>query len=256
MSQVMSRTAQQMEPIPWDSTPCSTQTTPARASLRGRVVKGILHAIFTGQLIGGDRLVEEELGVKFGVSRTPVREGLSELAAIGVIRLKPNHGAMVCPFGQTQLREIYQVRRLLEAEATRLAAHHIDRIALADIRSRMTELLDADDRGPGWSEAALVQDQRLHELIARDSGSGRLAEEIQGYWTLARSIGEAVGNAAHTQDCALVEHMTIIEHLLNHRPDEAARAMAAHIDSRAAAALDSLSPRLQAAAPRAVVTHT
>jgi DNA-binding GntR family transcriptional regulator len=245
MSQVMSRAGQQMQPVPWESaSPCGPNSSPKNA-LRGRVVKGILHAIFTGEIGGGDRLVEEELGLKFGVSRTPVREALSELAAIGVIRLKPNHGAMVCPFGPTQLREIYQIRRLLEAEATRLAAHHVDRATLIDIRDKMKALLDSTDRGPAWSEAALAQDQRLHELIARDSGSQRLAEEIQGYWTLARSIGEAVGNAAHTQDCALVEHTAIIEHLLEHRPDQAARLMAAHIDGRAAAALDSLSPRLR-----------
>src|SRR5687768_5981367 len=245
MSQVMSRAGQQMQPVAWESASgCGPKAGP-RNALRGRVVKGILHAIFSGEIGGGDRLVEEELGLKYGVSRTPVREALSELAAVGVIRMKPNHGAMVCPFGPTQLREIYQIRRLLEAEATRLAAHHIDRNALVEIRTQMQALLDANEHGPKWSEAALALDQRLHELIARDSGSQRLAEEIQGYWTLAHTIGEAVGNAAHTQDCALIEHTAIIDHLLNHRPDEAAAAMAAHIDGRAAAALDMIAPRLR-----------
>src|SRR5947208_11593481 len=68
---------------------------------RGWVVKAILSSIFTGEFRGGDRLVEEELAVTIGVSRTPVREALGELAGIGVIELRPNHGAIVCPFGPT-----------------------------------------------------------------------------------------------------------------------------------------------------------
>src|SRR5690349_2028268 len=119
-----------------------------RHARRGRVVYGILHAIFKGELAGGDRLVEEELGAKFGVSRTPVREALTELAAIGVIWLKPNHGAMVRPFGMKQLLEIYHMRRLLESEATRLATRAIDHDELRRIRAGMQELCVMSDR-PG-----------------------------------------------------------------------------------------------------------
>src|SRR5688572_23386206 len=56
---------------------------------RDRVVKSILHRIFSGDLVGGDRLVEEELAASLGVSRTPIREALRELTAVGVIWLKP-----------------------------------------------------------------------------------------------------------------------------------------------------------------------
>src|SRR4051794_17321377 len=84
-----------------------------RTARRDRVVKSILHSIFNAEVAGGDRLVEEELALKLGVSRTPIREALRELSAIGVIWLKPNHGAMVRPFGPVQLREIYHIRRIL-----------------------------------------------------------------------------------------------------------------------------------------------
>src|SRR3954469_4359800 len=70
-----------------------------RSTLRGQLVNQILAGIFRGELRGDDRLIEEELAVKFGVSRTPIREAFGELAAIGVIQLKPNHGAIVRPFG-------------------------------------------------------------------------------------------------------------------------------------------------------------
>jgi DNA-binding GntR family transcriptional regulator len=213
-----------------------------RHARRSRVVYGILHAIFKGELTGGDRLVEEELGAKFGVSRTPVREALTELAAIGVIWLKPNHGAMVRPFGTTQLVEIYQIRRVLEMEAARLAHETIDRELLLQIRERTQQLLKSADRGKAWSEEALAVDQMFHELVAKSSRSERLAEEIRRYWTLARSIGEAVGNAAYTQDHALVEHTAIMDCLLAHDGDGAAEAMSRHLTRRMDAALVTICP--------------
>ncbi len=213
-----------------------------RHARRSQVVHGILHAIFKGELRGGDRLVEEELGAKFGVSRTPVREALTELSGIGVIWLKPNHGAMVRPFGNTQLVEIYQIRRVLEMEATRLAHESIDRELLMQIRERTQQLLKSADRGKHWSEEALAVDQMFHELVAKSSRSERLAEEIRRYWTLARSIGEAVGNAAYTQDHALVEHTAIMDHLLAHDGTAAAEAMSRHLTRRMDAALATICP--------------
>lgn len=215
---------------------------PQRTARRDRVVKSILHMIFSGEVGGGDRLVEEELAVRLGVSRTPIREALRELAAIGVIWLKPNHGAMVRPFGPTQLLEIYHMRRLLESEATRLACRSIDRKELKDIRDGMQQLLQGPERSLDWSERALALDQRLHELISHSSGSERLAEEIHRYWTIALSIAEAVRNQSFTQDKAVTEHTAIIDRLLDHDAEGAQRAMAHHIDLRAQAALQALCP--------------
>src|SRR5438094_5437324 len=106
-------------------------TRPAYTTRRGWVVKSILSSIFTGEFKGGDRLVEEELALTLGVSRTPIREALGELAAVWLVTIKPNHGAVVCAFGPTQIRELYHLRRVLESEATRLAADQIDPSALA-----------------------------------------------------------------------------------------------------------------------------
>lgn len=213
-----------------------------RHERRSRVVNGILHAIFKGELVGGDRLVEEELGAKYGVSRTPVREALTELAGIGVIWLKPNHGAMVRPFGTKQLIEIYQIRRVLEMEAARQAHETIDRERVMQLRQRTQELLKSPSRDKKWSAEALEVDQAFHELVASSSRSERLAEEIHRYWTLAMSIGVAVGNYAYTQEHALVEHTAIMDALLAHDADAAADAMGRHLTRRMDAALAMICP--------------
>jgi DNA-binding GntR family transcriptional regulator len=213
-----------------------------RSARRDSVVKSILHSIFSRETVGGDRLVEEELAERLGVSRTPVREALRELAAIGVIWLKPNHGAMVRPFGARQLLEIYHMRRLLESEATRLATRAIDHNELRRIRAGMQQLSTMNERPAGWGTHALDYDGQLHQLIAHSSGSERLAEEIHRYWTLAQAIAEAVQNVSQTQEYALKEHTDIIDRLLERKAEDACRAMARHIDQRAQAALQALCP--------------
>lgn len=222
-----------------DKTVQETKKLP-RSTLRGQLVSKVLSAIFSGEVHGGDRLVEEELALKLGVSRTPVREALGELAAIGVIGLRPNHGAMVREFGPAQLREIYHVRRILEVEATRLAGERIDPAAIQEIRHQTITLLAHQPRGKQWAEDALALDQHFHELISHSSGSERLAAEIGKYRNLVVAVGDAVGNKLHAHDQNLSEHAAIIDHLLNHRSDEAALMMGRHIDRGAETAAEWL----------------
>lgn len=221
-------------------TQAASRPQPRSSTLRGQIAKRILHLIFSGEVVGGDRLIEEEVAAKLGVSRTPVREAFGELAALGLIHLKPNHGAVVRPFGPQQLREIYQIRRVLESEAARNASQHVDLGALRRIRERTQQLLQECDRNGSFSDEMLELDQRFHELIACSCGSERLCEEIRRYWTLARSIGEAVGNASHTQDRSLTEHARVMDAILAGKPDDAAQAMAAHLDRGLEAALAAL----------------
>jgi DNA-binding GntR family transcriptional regulator len=211
-----------------------------RSTLRGQLVARILHDIFRGDLRGGDRLVEEELAARLGVSRTPVREALGELASIGVIRLKPNRGAEVRPFGPAQILEIYHVRRLLEVEATRLTGQNVPREALQNVRAQTEDLIARGSRSKVWAETALALDQQFHELISRSSGSDRLAEEIDKYRNLVVAVGDAVGNALHAHDQNMNEHLAVIDDLLEGRADHAAAVMGHHIDRGAKAAAEVL----------------
>ena len=133
------------------------------------VAKKILQLIFTGEFKGGDRLIEEEVAEKIGVSRTPVREALGELAGIGVIRLKPNHGAIVREFGAKQIREIYHIRNILEAEATRLAEEiNRYRTLVQSIREAVGNIQNAQD-------FALIEHTLIIDLLLDHQGQ-RAAE--------------------------------------------------------------------------------
>lgn len=212
------------------------------------VAKKIIQMIFTGEFKGGDRLIEEEVAEKIGVSRTPVREAFGELAAIGLITLKPNHGAIVREFGSKQIRDIYHIRKILEAESTRLAEPRVDHNQLQEIREKTQQFLNASTRSPDWSTEAMALDQQFHELLATSSGNERLAEEINRYRTLVQSIREAVGNIQNAQDFALIEHTLIIDLLLDHQGQRAAEVMSQHIERGAEVASTALGNPKPAAA--------
>lgn len=200
---------------------------PQRA-LRRNAVASLLAAIFKGQLKAGDWLNAQKLAEQFGVSATPVREALVELAGVGIVEMQHNRGTTVRPFGPVQLQDIYRLRRVLETEATRSACGHIPVETLTALKREMVELL-ANRKAPHWSARAMKSDRDLHDLVAQHCGSQRLAEEIKRYDTLIQCIRDVVGNQSAAQQRALAEHLEIIEPLLTGEIEGAADAMASHI---------------------------
>jgi len=100
--------------------------------------------IVHGRLAPGTPLDEGALGRRFGVSRTPAREALRELNAMGLVQRSPNRRAIVTPLTQKKIREMFEAMAELEASATRLAAERMsvqERRTLADIHRQSHDLV-------------------------------------------------------------------------------------------------------------------
>ena len=82
----------------------------------------IEEAIVSGELPPGAVLRQEQLSARFAVSRTPIREALRRLAALGLVSFEPNRGVRVRTLSRDELREAFLVRAELESLATELAA--------------------------------------------------------------------------------------------------------------------------------------
>lgn len=211
------------------------------------LVRRMLLNIFGGTWKPGERLREERLAADFHVSRTPIREALQELAAIGVIELRPNCGAIVTPFGPREVEEIYEVRALLESEAARLASSAISTEELQELQDEATELLATSSTSPAWSQRAWHADRRFHDLIIARCPNRRLAREIARYETFVQIVRETVGNRHHFQDAAIKEHKAVLTALLRQDPLKAAAAMRAHVHNAGKIAVKAIRPIL---APR------
>ena len=226
-------------PVQFQQSPFTIGPVRQRA-LRESVFEILLLAIVRGEMKPGIWSNHKLLAEQLHVSVTPLREALQDLAACGIIENQYNRGTIVRPFGPAQLLELFQVRALLEAEATRLACARMDRSILIEIQSQTEELMSKES--PNWASLVVTSDDSLHSAIASACGNQRLKEEIFRYRSLLTSIRHAVVDHRYPFAVALPEHIAIIEVLLNLQADEAAKVMTRHILSSAKICSELLFP--------------
>ncbi|MFS2117573.1 GntR family transcriptional regulator, partial [Herbaspirillum frisingense] len=87
--------------------------------------ESIEEMIAVGKLAPGQHLDETSLAEEFGVSRTPIREALIQLASMGIVEMRPRRGAIVAEIGPQQLIEMFEVMAEFEAMCGRLAARRM-----------------------------------------------------------------------------------------------------------------------------------
>jgi DNA-binding GntR family transcriptional regulator len=139
--------------------------------------------ILEGDYGPNERLVEERLAGRLGVSRTPIRQALTMLEAEGLVEIAPNKGAMVCSFTFEDVWDIYDLRAVLEGHAARRAAERIDEDGLARLRSLAEDMegvlpgrFAEHDEEIRWLVAT---NQAFHGTVVAASRNGRLEKLIR-----------------------------------------------------------------------------
>lgn len=141
------------------------------------LVRALEQEIATGVLKPGERLDEVSLAGRFGVSRTPVREALAQLASNGLVEVRPRRGATVAAPSLQQLLEMFEVMAELEGLCGRLAARRMtaaERDAMERAHDRCTEAAARDDVDGYY--AANVD---FHEAIYAGCQNRFLAEQTR-----------------------------------------------------------------------------
>lgn len=211
------------------------------------MVRGLLAGLLAGDWNGGDRITEAEAVEKFGVSRTPVREALIELQGLGLVELRRNCGAVFLPFGPDELRELYEVRALLETEAASRAAGRIPPAKLEPLRAAFLRIRESGGVDSDWEH-----DRELHRVVAEGSGNRRLLTEISRYGDLVQIVREIVGGQALAiHETTADEHLAILTALTEGDASAAAEAMRAHLSQArdsAAASVGRMRERSEAGA--------
>jgi DNA-binding GntR family transcriptional regulator len=166
-------------------------------------------AIVSGELAPGELLRQEHLSQRFAVSRTPIREALRRLAALGLVSFVPNRGVRVRTLAREELREAFMVRAELEALATELATPRMtaeDLEALDAAERHFTELTSQLRRKTraGTHDGALVSEwtranHAFHDviyavadspLLERTAKSARRTFFGQAVWAAGLEIDE------------------------------------------------------------------
>jgi DNA-binding GntR family transcriptional regulator len=155
--------------VPWGEPP-------ARETVGSAAYRMLREGILRGQIAMGTRINELELATTWRVSRTPIRDALRRLEVEGLVQAIPGRGVIVPRISLGDAEELYELREVLEARASRRAAER----APADLHARLSGLIKAFGTALKQNDIDRLTtvDADLHAAISAASGNGRLERSI------------------------------------------------------------------------------
>ena len=196
-------------------------------TLASRVYASLKAAIVQLDLLPGAKLRKVPICEQLGVSRAPVSEAFSRLAAEGLVDVKSQSGTWVARLSLSEIQEAVFVRQALEgAVVAKLAVERTDQ-QLSELQRlvRYQKLLMEDDDQTGFYQA----DERFHEVLVTSTGFDSLLEILETIWTrLKRPRMLALPEPEHLQQ-TVEEHEKILAAIRNRDPEAAYREMQLHV---------------------------
>ncbi len=168
--------------------------------------------IVTGALRPGARLDEQTLAGRFGVSRTPIREALMQLASSGLVALQPRRGAFVASLSLKEVVERFEVMAALEGACGALAARRISEIE----RHRLVEAHEAcaKEAPRGDADAYYYANERFHRIIYLACHNAYLAEQALQLHNRLKPYRRLQLRARSRVATSLAEHQGIVDAIL------------------------------------------
>jgi DNA-binding GntR family transcriptional regulator len=154
-------------------------------SLTSIVVDQIRELIITGKLALGDQLSENALAEQLGVSRTPVREAFLRLATERLVLVRPQRGTFVFEYDATELREICELREVLETGALRVALSSGRHELITALTARIESAEPIDEQTPSGYQAF---DTAFHDTLVRATENRELIDAYTRISSRVRAI--------------------------------------------------------------------
>lgn len=137
-------------------------------------------AIISGKIPPGQKLITEEIARQMGVSRIPVREAMGRLEARGFIRTRPKWGSIVNELSRENLKEILDLRLMLECEAVAKAAPLVGEATIKQLEAAHNQFANA--RVENDADRLLGANREFHFLAYQDSNAPVLLNLIKQLW--------------------------------------------------------------------------
>jgi len=192
-----------------------------------RLRENIEEQIATGKLSPGSTLDEATLVEQHGVSRTPVREALIQLAAQGLIEIRPRRGAVVTSIGPARLMEMFEVMGELEAMCGRLAARRMKDSERAELNAAHEACEKA--RSEQDSDTYFYCNERFHAAIYAGSHNSFLGEQALQLHRRLRPYRRLQLRVRNRMEASYKEHDAIVRSILAGDADSAALALREHV---------------------------
>lgn len=189
----------------------------------------------------GDPLSEQQLAAELGVSRTPIRQALQQLEREGFVQVLPSRGTFVAELSPDDLRDVYQLREILEGQAARLAAEAHAREGMGHLVAQLQTILDEawtqirqHSDGLQAKPPASAQKElhrlgiRFHGVLAQMAGNRRLHEVLLGLEVTATRARLLHGSFRDPRE-AWTDHAEVLDAVRAGDADGAERVMRRHI---------------------------
>jgi len=200
-----------------------------RQSLSEQAASAIKSRILSLDLPPGTRLVIDVLADELGVSRTPVREGLRELVAQGLVTYDGN-SYVVTSYARQDVENLFAIRRALEVLAVSQAAQRMSDETLQELRALCDE---GEQRiAAGDTEFLITMDMQFHYKVSQGSQNSRLQsllDSLREQCWLIRRWGFLRTLVQFVEQITLEEHAAILDRLSARDPEGAARLMDEHL---------------------------
>lgn len=197
----------------------SSNVRPSRTALSSQVYDILKRQIVTCALSPGQRLIEKEICESLSISRTPLREALNRLGQEGLVKMTPFRGYAVTRLASEDVRDLCELRCILETEAAALAAHR----ASAEDCARLLKVADIvyvpGDRKT--YERYLVSNMTFHSALAECTHNRRLKSAVVSMLDQIQRplyFGLDVGLDPQT---ATTEHLELVEAVRKREPRRA-----------------------------------
>ncbi|MGI6129791.1 MAG: GntR family transcriptional regulator [bacterium] len=199
-------------------------------SLRDQLFQEIRKDILTNKYAPGEELQIDKLAALFEVSTTPVREALVRLEAEGLVKLIPNRGVRVTPISLTDIKNIWELRQLLEPHAALATAKCCSDVELDAIEDNLNQVL----RSPDDFAAYTRSDQELHTLLAKYITNEDLADILNRIWERSLRIRyfteeNKLSLRQEVIEQATLEHLEIVQALRDRDPNKVSELVFQHL---------------------------
>ena len=212
-------------------------------SIRDQIYEAIQQSIVNNSYKPGEELQIDRLAEEFGVSTTPIREALIRLESSGLVHLIPNKGARVTEFREDDIRDTWEVRKLLEPYAAGLTAE-------LDLGQEIQELIAAYDileKEPQNGNLYIQSDIRLHELLYTHLSNALLKETLHNILQRSMRMRYFAEDISKLHDQVVLEviseHKRILQALEARDRDKTVEAVRRHIENGERRALLALKLR-------------
>lgn len=200
-----------------------------KATLAEQVYQELRSQIVAGRLVGGMRLLPNELADDMGVSPTPVKEACARLEADGLVMVSTRRGMVVRRFTHQDINELYDTRELLERGAVQRAFAHrsVTDALIDDLEEALAQHRRhaADNTLDGLSRA-LSYDRQFHRILVASAGIGMVSDWLERILSQTHTVFVSV--PGHYER-SVIDHRVILDALIARKPDAVLAAIDRHL---------------------------